>query len=58
MDKELFEPHQELINPFHPLDLVRCYAELNAMTENELIEYGSNPMDAYTIVNCAFTIKG
>lgn len=58
MDKELFEPHQELINPFHPLDLVGCYALLDDMEEDEILEYGSNPMNAYRIVNQAFTIKG
>jgi len=31
---------------------------LDAMSEDELLEYGSNPMDAYEIVNQAFTIKG
>ena len=58
MDQELFEPHQQSPNPFHPLDLVGCYALLDAMSEDELLEYGSNPMDAYAIVNQAFTIKG
>jgi len=58
MDQELFEPQQHFPNPFHPLDLVGCYALLDAMSEDELLEYGSNPMDAYEIVNQAFTIKG
>lgn len=58
MDHELFEPRQESLNPFHPLDLLDCYALLDAMSEDELLEYGSNPMDAYAIVNQAFTIKG
>jgi len=40
------------------LDLVGCYALLDAMSEDELLEYGSNPMDAYEIVNQAFTIMG
>lgn len=58
MDQELFEPHQELVNPFHPLDLAGCYSLLDAVREDELLGYGSNPMNAYEIVNQAFTIKG
>jgi hypothetical protein len=58
MDQELFEPHHRSPNPFHPLDSVGCYALLDAMSEDELLEYGSNPMDAYAIVNQAFAIKG
>lgn len=58
MDQELFEPQEQSVNPFHPLDLVGCYALLDAMSEDELLVYGSNPMDAYAIVNQAFTIKG
>ncbi len=58
MDQEFFEPQQELLNPFHPLDLAGCYSLLDAVKEDELLEYGFNPMDAYEIVNQAFTIKG
>jgi len=41
MNQELFEPRQHFPNPFHPLDLVGCYALLDAMSEDELLEYGS-----------------
>jgi hypothetical protein len=56
MDQELFEPHHQSPNPFHPLDLVGCYALLDAMSEDELLEYGSNSMDACAIVNKAFLL--
>jgi len=56
MDQELFEPYHESPNPFHPLDLEGCYEILDSMSIDEFLEYGSNPADAYEIVNRAFTI--
>ena len=56
MNEELFEPSLASPQPFHPLDLITCYSILDSMTEDELLEFGGNPLDAYKIVNQAFMI--
>lgn len=57
MQEDFIDNYKRLANPFHPLDLTGCYEILDSMSEDELLEFGSNPMTAYRIVNQAFTIR-
>jgi hypothetical protein len=56
MNEELFEPSLPSPHPFHPLDLIACYSILDSMTEDELLEFCPNSLDAYRIANNAFMI--
>jgi hypothetical protein len=57
MQEDFMDDHKKPTNPFHPLDLTGCYEILDSMSEDELLEFGSNPMIAYRIVNQAFTLR-
>lgn len=56
MDHELFALQKQYRNPFHPLDLAGCYEILDSMSIDELLAFGSDPADAYDIVNKAYTL--
>jgi hypothetical protein len=58
MDSEIFDIHKDLANPFSPLTLDCCYDMLDSFSDEDLGYFGSNPMNAYEIINTAFTIKG
>jgi len=58
MHEDLFEPLPATPHPFHPLDMMTCYSILDSMTVDELLEFGNDPVDAYKIINQAFTITG
>ena len=58
MREDFIDHHEKPRNPFDPLDLTGCYEILDSTSEDELLEFGSNPMTAYRIVDQAFTIRG
>ena len=58
MNEDLFEPLPSAPHPFLPLDMMTCYSISDSMTVDELLEFGNDPVDAYKIVNQAFTITG
>ena len=58
MHEDLLEPSPSIPYLFHPLDMITCYSILDSMTVDELLEFGNDPVDAYKIINQAFTITG